>query len=59
MLLEMTWTFISWAIIPVAAVCMARMVRAPFRYQACWSARREIARLRSSSDLLIMLATLW
>jgi hypothetical protein len=25
MLLEMTWTLSSWAIIPVAAVCSARM----------------------------------
>ncbi|MNL75277.1 hypothetical protein D3C87_2010540 [compost metagenome] len=57
MLLEMTWTFISWAIMPVAAVSMARMVRVP--YQACWSARREIALLRSSSALVIMFATLW
>src|SRR5690606_39178584 len=29
MLLEMTWTLSSWAIIPVAAVCSARMVMLP------------------------------
>src|SRR5262245_21571423 len=29
MLLEMTWTLSSWAIMPVAAVCRARIVSSP------------------------------